>query len=116
MAWSWSHSQEAYANAQANLEDLPREVREVIYAEWRAVQTRKKTDYNDHDHFDERRYQRALAWVKTSDDADDTAINEFIWIKAEAQATCTNGGWEAWLCPYGCHLVSFDRVRVLSDK
>ena len=38
MAWSWSHSQEAYENARENLSTLDRETLEIIFAEWRAAQ------------------------------------------------------------------------------
>jgi len=38
MAWSWSHSQQAYADAEENLRNLPKETLEIIFAEWRAAQ------------------------------------------------------------------------------
>jgi hypothetical protein len=32
-----------------------------------------------------------------------------IWRRAREQALCEDGGWEAWMCPYGCapHRVPF---------
>src|SRR4051812_37268930 len=36
MAWSWSHTADAYADAQANCEALPRDTLLEIAAEWEA--------------------------------------------------------------------------------
>ncbi len=37
----------------------------------------------------------------------DTA--DAIWQYAsEDLRTCDNGGYNAWMCPWGCHTVSFD--------
>lgn len=38
MAWSWSHTVGAYANAQAQVESQEREWLEVVYAEWQAAE------------------------------------------------------------------------------
>jgi hypothetical protein len=37
MAWSWSHTGEAYENVKANIEAKPREWLEVVWAEWVAA-------------------------------------------------------------------------------
>lgn len=103
MAWSWSHSDEAYEAAEANLRALPKEQLEIIYAEWRAAQG-KGGIIHDSDSFDERKYKRALAYAKT---LDDESLADFIWGRASEAATCDNGGWNAWMCPSGCHTVSF---------
>ena len=50
MAWSWSHSQEAYENARENLSELDKETLEIIFAEWRAAQG-KGGIIHDHNHF-----------------------------------------------------------------
>lgn len=103
MAWSWSHAQEAYVAAEQNLRELDKETLEVIYAEWRAARKHGATDPID---FDERKYNRALKYAK---EQDAETLADFIWEKASEQATCDNGGFNAWLCPYGCgcHTVSF---------
>jgi hypothetical protein len=104
MAWSWSHTEEAYVNAREQLEALPREERNVIAAEWLAA---KKTSLYGEPEFLPKRYQRALLRVaRWSDDK----INEWVWERVERLATCTNGGWRAWVCPWGCHQVPFDPV------
>lgn len=107
MAWSWSHTNEAYADARENLFRLDRETLIVIYAEWRAAQGKHGRIDPVCSHFSERRYNRALEFAKT---LPDNTIAESIWEKAEEFSTCTNGGWKAWLCPFGCavHMVPFD--------
>lgn len=104
MAWSWSHTNEGIAAVQENLENLPREDREIMFAEWRAAQVRGTTELSHH--FDNRRYERALKFVKT---LPDDSLNEFLWEKTQEFATCSNGGWDAYCCPFGCgcHQVPF---------
>ena len=106
MVWSWSHSQEAYANAEENLRNLPKETLEIIFAEWRAAQGKHGAIDPICPGFSERKYQRGLKDAKTL--PQDTLV-EFIWEKASEFATCGNGGSEAWMCPHGCvaHWVSF---------
>lgn len=102
MAWEWSHTAEAYEAAQANMEALDRETREVIASEWLATPNGFSID------MDMKRYWKATCRVKTWTDE---KLNEFIWANMENLATCTNGGYEAYCCPHGCgpHLVAFSR-------
>lgn len=95
MAWEWSHTPEAYANARRNLGRLDDDLR-VIWAEWEAY------DGND---FDDSVYPDALA---RAEDIPHDVLADRIWEQMEEQATCDNGGWRAWACPFGCHTVSFD--------
>jgi len=106
MAWSWSHTPQAYGNAEENLRNLPQETLEIIFAEWRAAQGKYGFVDPVSPGFSERKYDRALKHAKTL--AHDTLV-EFIWEKASDFATCDNGGFEAWMCPHGCgpHCVSF---------
>jgi hypothetical protein len=106
MAWSWSHTQQAYADARENLSELDREKLEIIFAEWRAAEGKHGVVDPVSAGFSERKYDRALKHAKTL--AHDTLV-EFIWEKASDFATCDNGGFEAWMCPHGCgpHCVSF---------
>ena len=113
MAWSWSHSAEAYDNARNNLELLPITTLNIIFAEWRAAQA-KHGIIEDHNAFDQRKYSRALKHAEelTTQYGEGFAreqLVEFIWEKAEQAATCDNGGFDAWMCPSGCgcHCVSF---------
>lgn len=108
MAWSWSHTQQAYADAEENLRNLPKETLEIIFAEWRAAQGKHGVIDPVSLDFNERKYERALKHAKTL--AHDT-LADFIWEKASEFATCDNGGFDAWICPHGCgpHCVSFSR-------
>lgn len=106
MAWSWSHTGQAYADAQENLSKLDRDTLEIIFAEWRAAQGKHGAIDPVSPGFSQRKYDRALKHAKTLED--DTLV-EFIWDKAAEFRTCDNGGFEAWMCPHGCgpHCVSF---------
>lgn len=104
MAWSWSHTQEAYANAEANLYALPPETLREIAAEWCASSS--SDDDADHEGFSPARYAHAY---RTNGGIPADELAERIWDQASEQATCDNGGFQAWTCPYGCgpHTVSF---------
>lgn len=104
MAWSWSHTNEAYANAYNNLHNQPREWLNVCIAEWNAEKQLHAGKLA--------RYPKSLAWAESLP-ADDIAA-DFIWEKMEVQATCDNGGFNAWACPFGCHTVTFDCEEVES--
>lgn len=106
MAWSWSHTRQAYADARDNLSELGRETLEIIFAEWRAAQGKSGAIDPASPGFSERKYERALKHAKT---LHDDVLADFIWEKASEFATCDNGGFEAWMCPHGCgpHCVSF---------
>ena len=106
MAWSWSHTEQAYADAQENLSNLDKETLEIIFAEWRAAQGKHGAIDPVSPAFSERKYDRALGHAKAL--PHDTLV-EFIWKRASEFATCDNGGFEAWMCPHGCgpHCVSF---------
>ena len=97
MAWSWSHTNEAYENAFKNLTEKPKEWLVEVYAEW-------LTDFGSEDwevqHIRHTCHGNALSW---------DVLVDFIWEKAEEKATCDNGGHNAWMCPEGCHTVPFSR-------
>ena len=112
MAWSWSHTSEAYAAAYDNLHEQEREWLCVTFAEWRACET--DDDGNlDANSFNEADYDDALALCV---DLPSDVIADDIWERMSEQATCDNGGWNAWACPSGCHTVPFSPVsRVCED-
>jgi hypothetical protein len=103
MAWSWSHSQEAYCDARDNVGRKSREWLEVCYAEWWAAGS-NDCGYVDGTAFDEGIYNVVLIEAKT---LPDDVLADHIWDQMQEQATCDNGGWNAWCCPSGCHTVSF---------
>ena len=87
MAWSWSHTQEAYRDAEINASELSDSDAAMIFAE-------------------------AVNMIRNGFRE---GIDRYIWENASEFATCDNGGFNAWLCPYGCgpHCVPFDRKNRL---
>lgn len=108
MAWEWSHTPEAYEAAKLNMQELDRETREIIAAEWIGTPKDEFGGYGFSIDMDMKRYWKATCRVKRWTDE---RLNEFIWWNMVNLATCTNGGYEAYCCPHGCgpHLVPFDR-------
>jgi hypothetical protein len=104
MAWQWSHTAEAYADAYANVMALPRADLEVIFAEIKAAKPR---EYGEPD-FVKARYAKALREARK---LPDDILADAVWSFAEEHRTCTNGGHRAHVCPWGCHTVAFDRPR-----
>ena len=96
MAWSWSHTREAYRNAEDNLRNLGADELKVIETEWSAS---TEGEYGGFD-LDIEKYDKLLPLAGGDPDA--------IWKRASELATCDNGGSNAWVCPFGCHTVPFD--------
>lgn len=111
MAWSWNHAAYAYDNARENLGELDHDTLCVIYAEWRAAQG-KGGHIHDCEDFCMRKYERALKHAKT---LPDDVLADFIWERASEHATCDNGGFNAWMCPSGCHTVPFSQPEEDED-
>ena len=116
MAWSWSHTQDAYESVHEQLlqkadkaQEGDRDSQEwlmVVWAEWKA-----EDEYSP-GQFNMERYERALRKAYRRGVSQHTGwhqLAEDIWENAERLATCTNGGWEAYVCPSGCgcHLIPF---------
>lgn len=110
MAWEWSHTAEAYDAAHENLHDLPHMVLREIWAEWHAqrcaLPEHAGKAHKPSGDFCLTCYQHEL--IDSAQYMRDTLANA-IWPWAQEQATCDNGGFNAWVCPYGCHTVSFSR-------
>jgi len=110
MAWGWSHTQEAYDNAYKNLHNESREFLEECYGEIQALGKRwhkgKPNACEEETPFYNSVYERA---VKEAKKLPSDVLADYIWEFASNQATCTNGGHEAWMCPHGCgkHMVPF---------
>ena len=115
MAWEWSHTDDAYQSVHEQImqkaddaNNGDREAQEwllVVWAEWKAENWRA---WRCSHSFDMRRYQSALRRayrIATSEGWHQLA--EDIWENAQEYRTCTNGGWEAYVCPSGCHLIPF---------
>jgi len=102
MTWSWSHTDEAYSNAYANVQALDSLTLQAVYAEWRAT----KFDESGRAELDSGQYDE---WLQAARSIPDDMLANEIWQMASERATCDNGGFNAWICPEGCHTVSFDR-------
>lgn len=107
MSWEWSHTAEAYEAAKENVKSQPREWLAVVFAEWRASQNRKGQVTQE---FKEKKYARAMKFANDPEKITTEALATMICENMEQLRTCTNGGYEAYACPFGCmgHLVSFN--------
>jgi len=109
MSWEWSHTADGVDNARDQVSVLPTETLRVVWAEWKALEPLSAENGSCAERgFDEAAYEQAL--LEAADIGDDILADE-IWEWTEAMRTCTTGGWEAWICPWGCHRVPFDPVE-----
>ncbi len=107
MTWEWSHTPEAYEAVRKNIFRKDRKWLEVVWAEWVTASNRDTRRMPlGATNFDHRTYETALARTKNKMTG---YLKEFIWECTEELRNCTNGGWEAHCCPYGCgcHMVPF---------
>ena len=95
MSWEWSHSPEAYSDAYARVQLLPTRTLLTILREW-ACDDREKA--NRPPSF---RLPRGLRQLPRD------MLADLVWARAEEYRTCSNGGWDCYLCPDGCHTVPF---------
>lgn len=93
MAWQASMIIEGYETAMGNLYEMDREKVEIIFAEQKAENSE---DWDS-------TYENAL---KQAQNLDENILFSTVWDFAEEQNTTDNGGFEFWLCPYGCHTAS----------
>ena len=103
MAWSWSHTHEAYDYARNELEKLPYETLLEIDAEWQAAEYTDEP-YAHTPEFNIEKFNNAMQALSLPTEDE---LAERIWDRANEQRTCDNGGWNAWMCPFGCHTVNF---------
>lgn len=96
MAWEWSHTPEAYATAKANLAKQDRKWLVECVAE---IETRNVG-------LDRWEHAYAAAMLAAHELSNDELV-EIIWDYASTYRTCDNGGFNAYMCPDGCHSVSF---------
>jgi hypothetical protein len=117
MAWEWSHTGEAYEYAEEQLGKLSKRKLVEIYSEWHHELIKRKCEAFESELFDE--WDCVCVGTTYKDDElfdegkekgqelsrDD--LIKYIWEQASENATCDNGGWNAWMCPHGCHTVPF---------
>lgn len=106
MAWEWSHTEEAYINAYNNLCQLSEDDLIVI---WSEIKSSSRDEYFNYDlDLDLYNDYYKLAKSLINFNKKPILINEIWTFASEELKTCDNGGFNAYLCPYGCHTVSFD--------
>ena len=116
MAWSWSHTDEAYAAVEEQLNNKAdaanngdteaAEWIQVVWAEWVASNWEDNLIMSD---LDLKKYERCLVRAKRQGESVGYGkLVENIWEWTSELAACTNGGHEAYLCPHGCHLLPFN--------
>ena len=105
MAWEWSHTQEAYDNAKLNIEDLDVDTLAVVVAEIAGKDFEDNSEELEN-FYTSGPYEKALKEAKEKSQEE---LATKVWAFAEEYSTCDNGGFNAYICPYGCHTVSFDR-------
>lgn len=108
MAWEWSHTQEAYDNVKANLALKPLSWLSECYAEI-VAHDHPMNDCNTEEE-EVNKWDRMYAiGLKTCETLPRDMIIDVIWkFASEDHRTCSNGGFQAHMCPSGCHHVSFD--------
>ena len=121
MAWEWSHTQEAYEYVRCRLYKMAKAKLHVIWAEWKTyhhaqevAQAEAEAEGEElllpSDDFDQDYYKTQLKEARqVSKKVGTEPLADDIWNWASNFATCTNGGHQAWMCPYGCdpHMVPF---------
>jgi hypothetical protein len=107
--WSWSYSQEGVCNIRARIEAQPVEWLREVWAEWQAAKVNRDQPWQEPE-FSERRYRKAL---KQAEEFSADILADEVFSRAEEQADCTNGAWEAYCCPFHCgpHTVTPDPVE-----
>lgn len=100
MSWEWSHTNEAYEAAKSNLQSKDRDFLEVAYCEWVAMLATVKNENLDWLEV----YNAEMQRVK---EMQTESLIDHIWERASELRTSDNGGFNAYMCPDGCHTVSF---------
>jgi hypothetical protein len=106
MAWEWSHTEEAYENVRENIKNVGGDTKMVVYAEWQAWHVNHSDEELDDTSWCGDCYNNVI----NNPENLPSDIDQVIYDKARNYTTCDEGGFMAWICPYGCHVVPFDGV------
>ena len=109
MAWSWDHTAEGYANARDRLSGKSRGWLATVLAEWQLQD--EVVEYGSVSWSASEVLLNGMTDRNVAKYTHDELV-EKVWDKAEAYATCENGGHYLWMCPSGCHMVAPDPVEV----
>ena len=109
--WEWSFTQEGMENIRENVHRMDKERLIVAYAEilhFRHVNKKNDSAKLDVSTWYKTVYAKKLTEARKQAKWSTEAIAEEVYYFAEEQADCTNGGFSAYVCPYGCHTVSLE--------
>lgn len=114
MVWSWSHTAEGIDNVRDNIAALPVGKLMEVYAEWKAydadirihaeMMAAEGEEFDTENivcpdnYFDEETY---IAFLKGAEKMPVDVLIEYIFERACNHATCDNGGFNAYITPYG---------------
>lgn len=105
MSWEWSHAPEAYEAARKN---LAKKLKWELRVMWSEIEVAEKDEdgfyITNSSGLDLKLYGKKLVESRNILKKD---LIERIWKFMEEFRTCDNGGFNAYCCPYGCHMVSF---------
>lgn len=112
MAWSWSHTQEAYnaVENQINRKAEKAQDGERDEQEWLVVVSSEIDMNGDSSAYPvwNKKYKKALVHnTRLAIKEGWQTLATKIWDFAQEHATCDNGGFNAWVCPDGCHTLPF---------
>lgn len=115
MAWEWSHTDNAYQSIEQQLQAMAdlatvgdMDVANWLYVCWSEWVASDWRECNGSTDLDLRKYAIALTRAKRqAKELGFCKLADDIWNWSTELRTCTNGGWEAWLCPFGCHTLPF---------
>ena len=99
MAWDLMGGVESLEGAWLNLLDLPLNDLREIYVEWKA-------NGGGDESYNEQVYDESLLLAQSMTSRE---MATGIWLIAGDRGRCNDRGDEAWICPFGCHTVAFDR-------
>lgn len=124
MAWEWSHSPEAYENLRFNMESFVEsglawfgdEIAsgtmqnlkdlEFCVESWAECKLNAEGKECNVENFDVA-YTKGLEFIRLGADIFTDSWYEMV----ESIRLCTDGGYEAFVCPTGCHTLPFDKIE-----
>lgn len=107
MAWEWSHTNDAYADARAQVDRLPRRVCLEVLREWTYDDREKRGGSRRQGSVGPTGRVRGFRLPPGVARLPVDVLRGLVWDRAAEHRTCSNGGGEAYLCPDGCHTVPF---------
>lgn len=126
MTWNWSHTQEAYDNVYYNISQLSLETLKEIATPF--ILRLKAAEIKTYQDMLAQRPERVIeglsdrenlwhpelhnSYLEKVNNLPADILADLIYKFASEQAESTNRGYEAYVCPYGCHSVSFSRDSI----